>query len=135
MADMDEAEGGAAAVPDASNEDARVEQSATATKNAESQPKAAASDKPIAASNTVPGTGPAESAGSGAANGFGNGVGTGVGAGVGAGLNRDPGISLLYDVELDATLQFGSKEMLLRQVLELGPGGCGGARPAYCGTG
>jgi flagellar motor switch protein FliN/FliY len=33
-----------------------------------------------------------------------------------------PGIRLLYDVELDATLQFGSKEMLLREVLELGPG-------------
>lgn len=33
-----------------------------------------------------------------------------------------PGLDLLYDVELDATLQFGSKEMLLRDVLELGPG-------------
>jgi len=33
-----------------------------------------------------------------------------------------PGLELLYDVELDATLQFGSKEMLLRDVLELGPG-------------
>jgi flagellar motor switch protein FliN/FliY len=32
------------------------------------------------------------------------------------------GIGLLYDIELDATLQFGSKEMLLRDVLELGPG-------------
>jgi flagellar motor switch protein FliN/FliY len=32
------------------------------------------------------------------------------------------GLDLLYDVELDATLQFGSKEMLLRDVLELGPG-------------
>jgi flagellar motor switch protein FliN/FliY len=33
-----------------------------------------------------------------------------------------PGLDLLYDVELDATLQFGSREMLLRDVLELGPG-------------
>lgn len=38
-----------------------------------------------------------------------------------AGLDK-PGLDLLYDVELDATLQFGSKEMLLRDVLELGPG-------------
>ena len=35
---------------------------------------------------------------------------------------RDGGIGLLYDIELDATLQFGSKEMLLRDVLDLGPG-------------
>jgi flagellar motor switch protein FliN/FliY len=40
----------------------------------------------------------------------------------GAGANGEGGIGLLYDVELDATLQFGSKEMLLRDVLELGPG-------------
>jgi len=40
----------------------------------------------------------------------------------GAGMNGEAGIGLLYDVELDATLQFGSKEMLLRDVLELGPG-------------
>ncbi len=33
-----------------------------------------------------------------------------------------PGVGLLYDVELDATLQFGSREMQLREVLELGPG-------------
>ena len=31
-------------------------------------------------------------------------------------------LALLYDIELDATLQFGSREMLLREVLELGPG-------------
>ena len=37
-------------------------------------------------------------------------------------VETDPGIELLQDVELDATLQFGSKEMLLRDVLELGPG-------------
>jgi flagellar motor switch protein FliN/FliY len=33
-----------------------------------------------------------------------------------------PGMELLYDVELEATLQFGSREMPLREVLELGPG-------------
>jgi flagellar motor switch protein FliN/FliY len=32
------------------------------------------------------------------------------------------GIELLYDLELDVTLQFGSREMPLRDVLELGPG-------------
>jgi flagellar motor switch protein FliN len=31
-------------------------------------------------------------------------------------------LDLLYDIELDATLQFGSREMPLREVLELGPG-------------
>jgi flagellar motor switch protein FliN/FliY len=35
---------------------------------------------------------------------------------------RAEAISLLYDIELDATLQFGSREMPLREVLELGPG-------------
>src|ERR1700742_2967900 len=34
----------------------------------------------------------------------------------------DPGIDLLYDIELDATLQFGSREMPLHEVLDLGPG-------------
>jgi flagellar motor switch protein FliN/FliY len=32
------------------------------------------------------------------------------------------GMHLLYDIELDATLQFGSREMALREVLALGPG-------------
>lgn len=32
------------------------------------------------------------------------------------------GVDLLYDLELDVTLQFGSREMPLRDVLELGPG-------------
>jgi flagellar motor switch protein FliN/FliY len=36
--------------------------------------------------------------------------------------SADAGIGLLYDIELDATLQFGSREMALREVLELGPG-------------
>jgi flagellar motor switch protein FliN len=31
-------------------------------------------------------------------------------------------IDLLSDIELDATLQFGSREMALNEVLELGPG-------------
>jgi flagellar motor switch protein FliN/FliY len=31
-------------------------------------------------------------------------------------------ISLLSDIELDATLRFGSREMALHEVLELGPG-------------
>ena len=32
------------------------------------------------------------------------------------------GISLLQDIELEATLRFGSREMALREILELGPG-------------
>ena len=36
--------------------------------------------------------------------------------------SAESGMSLLYDIELDATLQFGSREMALRDVLELGPG-------------
>ena len=32
------------------------------------------------------------------------------------------GMDLLYDIELEATLQFGSREMPLRELLELGPG-------------
>ena len=39
-----------------------------------------------------------------------------------SGLGMVAGIELLYDIELEATLQFGSREMLLREVLELGPG-------------
>jgi flagellar motor switch protein FliN/FliY len=31
-------------------------------------------------------------------------------------------IGLLVDIDLDATLQFGSREMTLEEVLELGPG-------------
>ncbi len=34
----------------------------------------------------------------------------------------EAGMSLLFDIELEATLQFGSREMPLREVLELGPG-------------
>ena len=37
-------------------------------------------------------------------------------------VGNDVGVGLLYDIELDATLQFGSCEMPLREVLELGPG-------------
>lgn len=32
------------------------------------------------------------------------------------------GLDLLNDIELEATLQFGSRELTLREVLELGPG-------------
>jgi flagellar motor switch protein FliN/FliY len=32
------------------------------------------------------------------------------------------GLGLLYDIELEATLQFGSREMQLRDILMLGPG-------------
>ncbi len=35
---------------------------------------------------------------------------------------RRAGMNLLYDIELEATLQFGSREMPLREVLEIGPG-------------
>lgn len=40
-------------------------------------------------------------------------------------MRREPaelGLGLLEDIELDATLQFGSRDMVLREVLELGPG-------------
>ncbi|MEO6910886.1 MAG: FliM/FliN family flagellar motor switch protein [Edaphobacter sp.] len=35
---------------------------------------------------------------------------------------RAEAIGLLCDIELNATLQFGSRELPLREVLELGPG-------------
>lgn len=35
---------------------------------------------------------------------------------------RAEAIGVLSDIELDATLQFGSRELPLREVLELGPG-------------
>src|ERR1700761_1785683 len=38
------------------------------------------------------------------------------------GSGTQAGIDLLSDIELDAPLQFGSREMALREVLELGPG-------------
>jgi flagellar motor switch protein FliN/FliY len=37
-------------------------------------------------------------------------------------LNYEPNLDLLLDVELDASLRFGERTMLLREVLELGPG-------------
>jgi flagellar motor switch protein FliN/FliY len=40
----------------------------------------------------------------------------------GAEAEFEAGLGLLYDIELEATLQFGSREMPLRDVLELGPG-------------
>jgi flagellar motor switch protein FliN len=36
--------------------------------------------------------------------------------------SREDMVNLLGDVELDATLQFGVREMTLQEVLELGPG-------------
>jgi flagellar motor switch protein FliN/FliY len=32
------------------------------------------------------------------------------------------GLELLYDIQLDATLQFGSREMTLREIMAIGPG-------------
>jgi len=52
----------------------------------------------------------------------GGGAGAAGGAAPTAGSEGADGLGLLYDIELDATLQFGSKEMLLRDVLDLGPG-------------
>ncbi|HEX2918813.1 MAG TPA: FliM/FliN family flagellar motor switch protein [Edaphobacter sp.] len=43
-------------------------------------------------------------------------------------VNQDPTSSqsskldLLYDIDLDATIRFGTREMALSEVLELGPG-------------
>ena len=37
-------------------------------------------------------------------------------------VGNETTLRLLYDIELDATLQFGSRQMSLREVLELGPG-------------
>ncbi len=37
-------------------------------------------------------------------------------------LQKAVGLGLLEDIELEATLQFGSREMLLAEVLDLGPG-------------
>ena len=35
---------------------------------------------------------------------------------------REQGIDLLYDVELEVTLRFGAREMLLHEIMDLGPG-------------
>jgi flagellar motor switch protein FliN len=40
----------------------------------------------------------------------------------GAGLGASPGVELLLDVELDASLRFGCREMPLGEILDLGPG-------------
>lgn len=39
-----------------------------------------------------------------------------------SGADAVQGMALLYDIELDATLQFGSRELPLREVLDIGPG-------------
>jgi len=38
------------------------------------------------------------------------------------GPSAESNIGLLVDIDLDATLQFGAREMTLEEVLELGPG-------------
>ena len=42
--------------------------------------------------------------------------------GGGSGPALSPGVELLLDVELEATLRFGCREMLLGEIMELGPG-------------
>lgn len=37
-------------------------------------------------------------------------------------MTETEAMAMLYDIELDATLQFGSRELPLKEVLELGPG-------------
>jgi len=37
-------------------------------------------------------------------------------------ITETEAMAMLYDIELDATLQFGSRELPLKEVLELGPG-------------
>jgi flagellar motor switch protein FliN/FliY len=44
------------------------------------------------------------------------------GADVEKASDGESGIGKLWDIELDVTLLFGSREMLLKDVLELGPG-------------
>lgn len=36
--------------------------------------------------------------------------------------NQSSKLDLLYDIDLDATIRFGTREMALSEVLELGPG-------------
>lgn len=36
--------------------------------------------------------------------------------------SADSKLDLLYDIDLDATIRFGTREMALNEVLELGPG-------------
>jgi flagellar motor switch protein FliN len=49
-------------------------------------------------------------------------AGVGAGPAVKSGPALSPGIELLLDVELEATLRFGSREMPLGELLDLGPG-------------
>ena len=44
------------------------------------------------------------------------------GAGQGQGVALNPGVELLLDIELEAALRFGCREMPLGEILELGPG-------------
>ncbi|RXS95783.1 flagellar motor switch protein FliN [Silvibacterium dinghuense] len=43
-------------------------------------------------------------------------------AGSGQPASLPPGVELMVDIELEASLRFGSREMSLNQVLDLGPG-------------
>jgi flagellar motor switch protein FliN len=49
-------------------------------------------------------------------------AGTPAGTHAGPGLGTSPGVELLLDVELDASLRFGCREMPLGDILDLGPG-------------
>ena len=101
MAEMDEPKGSEPATPDS-----KAAAEAEAAEEAALEAEMAAMAEAVKAAQAAP---PAAAA-------------TPEGSGASAGTETESGIGLLYDIELDATLQFGSKEMLLRDVLELGPG-------------
>ena len=63
---------------------------------------------------------PAPSSGRGMGSAPGPGAGAPPSWGADSGLS--PGIELLLDVELDASLRFGCREMPLAEILDLGPG-------------
>jgi flagellar motor switch protein FliN/FliY len=101
MAEMDEPKGSEPETPDS-----KAAAEAEAAEEAALEAEMAAMAEAVKAAQAAP---PAAAA-------------TPEGSGASAGTETESGIELLYDIELDATLQFGSKEMLLRDVLELGPG-------------
>lgn len=101
MAEMDEPKGSEPETPDS-----KAAAEAEAAEEAALEAEMAAMAEAVKAAQAAP---PAAAA-------------TPEGSGASAGTETESGIGLLYDIELDATLQFGSKEMLLRDVLELGPG-------------
>ena len=101
MAEMDEPKGSEPETPDS-----KAAAEAEAAEEAALEAEMAAMAEAVKAAQAAP---PAAAA-------------TPEGSGASAGTETESGIELLYDIELDATLQCGSKEMLLRDVLELGPG-------------